>query len=163
MATKAGAKKTSKTGADKPDQLVVKQYELVINNIQFLDAYVPKVVAVYLIVFATVIVKFDAIANSTPALLIALGFIGLFTAWLTLILCRVSMLVREDKITKCTFENRYAELDQEGKPLSSLPKSWEERWSTSRLCQAFMVVVSIVCAVLLIFARLWPGPPPAAP
>ena len=122
--------------ADEVDFLVAK-YQLVVKNIEFLDSYVPKGLAVYATFVAIALVNTEKITREPVTTIFFMLFFVAVTLTLYFLLRRISFLVLQQKQTAQDIEKKvqikydlgkYKHYRRFGKKDSAQQKSLESLW-----------------------------------
>ncbi|PPD04184.1 MAG: hypothetical protein CTY29_06685 [Methylobacter sp.] len=126
-----------------PDKDMLRlQYKLSLSNIEFLDGYVPKSLALFVALNVGLVASAEKLGESKSVVAFIILVVGIFVVFL---MRRVSFLA------KCQKENmkKIEQFFQGTEHTSSIPHAWEDWLSTSNISQVTVVLLSILSCVAL--------------
>ncbi|MEW8300237.1 MAG: hypothetical protein AB2712_15480 [Candidatus Thiodiazotropha sp.] len=85
----------------------IKKYELCFKNVEFLDSYVPKVLAIYAAFLGLLMVNLEKVLGGKNTVPFIIAFIVIITITVLLLLKRISHLVDHQKKTVETLEQKF--------------------------------------------------------
>ena len=148
--------------ADKLD-FIVSKYELVVKNIEFLDSYVPKALAVYATFVAVTLVNTEKISREPMTAIFFVVFFFTITITLFFLLRRISFLVLQQKETAREIEKRVQVEHDLSLFDRALPEDWEKGFSTACITRWSLAVMLTIVVCTLMYSTFFGQQPPPAP
>lgn len=136
--------------AEKLD-FVITKYELTYKNIEFLDSYVPKMLAIYAAFFGLIMVNLDKVTTNLKSVPFLMIFIAVVTVTILVLLNRISQLVIHQKATVRAIEQK-VQLEHDLLLCNkALPDDWEKGFSTAKISRWAIAFMSVVTNSVIIY------------
>ncbi|MFC1883320.1 hypothetical protein ACFL2O_00985 [Thermodesulfobacteriota bacterium] len=128
--------------------VILKKYELIVKNIEFLDSWVMKTTAVYGVFIFGVLYNIEKIIGHNKTLPFFVIGMVLTAAIFFGVILRIDFLMRKQTKTLKKIDKRLKDLKVGSKDISVLPEPWGKGiFNTTSLCGCFIFVTAIVSVI----------------
>lgn len=146
--------------------IILKKYELVVKNMEFLDSWVMKITATYCVFIFAIFGNIENIGKLNKSIPFIISGIIITGFLFSVILLRILKLMRlqkktlqaiEDKFIELKvghiIEDKFIELNVGVKKISVLPTDWGSGYCTTTLCMCYIILTTIISVIAVLYVK----------
>ncbi len=135
--------------------VLLKQYEMAFKNVEYLDSYVTKSMAIYIVFIGAIITNIEKLSPIPKMMIPIIIFVVFVSAFLYLVLYRISRLIEQQINSAQAIEEYFKEHSLSQEAFSPIPVFWGKGMSTSRLSRYGIIGLALIVLYPLLSSVKW--------